>query len=113
MLCIFEYHKNAFILQDNLLQFDHVDMAQLCTKSHLTHSRLGDTGVLDLLSFFVRLELFDGEESWLTIFTTGLVNSTVSARGYEAYNFVFVEYADLVFVGDVAGVAVSGFCAGR
>lgn len=66
-------------------------MTQLGTEGHFPHSRLGDSGVLNLFAFLVRLEFFDSELAVLAMATNGFVDAAIGATADEADDFVAVN----------------------
>src|SRR5277367_2236314 len=90
MFCIFKDHENTLVFQDDLDKPDNVDMTQLGAKCHFPDGGLGDTRILDLLAFLVRLEFLDGKLSSLAMTAYSLVDSSISPTADEADHLIAV-----------------------
>lgn len=106
MLGILENHEDAFVLQDDLDEPDHIDMAQFRAQRHLPHSRLRDASILDLLTLLVWLELLDRELSNLTMAADGFVDTSISSTTDEADDLVLVYHTNFTLVCDMSRASV-------
>lgn len=110
MLCIFEYHVDGFILENDLFQSDNILMryllVQLCmqigvtlyeTTEHATHSdlpngALANPRVRDHIALLVRLELLDSMHSSTFLLADCFVHPAVRSRRYETQDGVLVAH---------------------
>ena len=109
MLRILKDHIDAFILQYDLNELDNINMAQFGAQRHLSHGRLRNASVVNLLTLLIGLELLYCEFPGLAKTACRFVNSTISATTDEPDDLVPVNDSDLALVCNMATASIRGF----